>query len=134
MIPKLYFPRDEGDAIMRIAVLLETGEVCGSLVAADDELFLAAWHAISWIFPGLHPDGSCEAVGETRLPEEDLAGWPEFLKGPYRVESGWPLTLEPVAMEAWRRYEAGLILDEEFYCAEIAHRRLSLERANAQER
>jgi DNA (cytosine-5)-methyltransferase 1 len=37
---------------------------------------------------------------------------------PFYVDSGWPQILAPVAAEAWRRYEAGELKDDEFYCSE----------------
>ena len=40
------------------------------------------------------------------------------LKTPFYVESGWPVVLAPVVKEAWRRYEADELKDEEFYCSE----------------
>jgi hypothetical protein len=53
--------------------------------------FLSAWCSIAYLFPGLHPDGFDEA------------------------ESGWPRVLRRFASEAWRRYEAGELRDEELY-------------------
>ena len=40
------------------------------------------------------------------------------LLAPYYVESGWPVVLAPVAKEAWRRYEADELKDDELYCSE----------------
>jgi hypothetical protein len=33
-------------------------------------------------------------------------------------DSGWPDVLERVAKEAWRRYKANELRDDEFYCSE----------------
>ncbi len=40
------------------------------------------------------------------------------LIAPYYVESGWPVVLAPVVKEAWRRFEAEELKDDEFYCSE----------------
>ncbi len=53
--------------------------------------FVRAWCAIAYAFPGLHPDGYVEA------------------------ESAWPRVLRRFASEAWRRVDAGELVDEELY-------------------
>ena len=53
--------------------------------------FLRAWCSISYLYPGLHPDGFEESG------------------------SGWPRTLKPFAAEAWRRAGNGELADEELY-------------------
>ncbi len=66
----------------------------------DNEIFLDGWRAVAYLNPGLHPDGfECEG-------------------------SGWPNELKPMAEEAWRRYEAGIITDDEMYCYEEAYKRI----------
>jgi hypothetical protein len=58
--------------------------------------FVRAWCAASYVFPGLHPDGY-----------EDAG-------------SGWPRALKRFAVEAWRRNDAGDLLDEEMYPSDAA--------------
>ena len=58
--------------------------------------FLRAWCAVAYAFPGLHPDGY-----------EDAG-------------SGWPRVLKRFAAEAWRRNDAGELLDEEMYPCDAA--------------
>lgn len=53
--------------------------------------FLRAWCSISYLYPGLHPDGFAEA------------------------DSGWPRALKPFAADAWRRAGNGELADEELY-------------------
>ena len=53
--------------------------------------FVRAWCALSYLNPGLHPDGFEEP------------------------DSGWPENLKPHAVEAWRRAEIGELADEEMY-------------------
>ena len=58
--------------------------------------FIRAWCAVAYIYPGLHPDGYDDA------------------------ESGWPGVLRRFAAEAWRRNDAGELLDEEMYPCDAA--------------
>lgn len=60
------------------------------------EQFVRAWSALAYLFPGLHPDGYEDA------------------------ESGWPRVLKCFAAEAWRRFEAGELADEELYTTDSA--------------
>ena len=65
--------------------------LAGSLQGLSKADFLAAWFALAYLFPGLHPDGFEEA------------------------DSGWPRVLRRFPAEAWRRAEAGELEDEELY-------------------
>lgn len=81
--------------------------------------FLRGWFALFYLFPGLHPDNAQDHGSEKEVwaPEQSaLPGLEEFAVR--RVRSGWPVVLEPLGREAWRRYEAQELTDEEFYCAE----------------
>lgn len=62
--------------------------------------FIRAWCSLSYLYPGLHPDGY-QSRG-----------------------SGWPKAFRPIASEAWRRYENGEISDNEFYCYQACKARL----------
>ena len=61
------------------------------LTELSNEKFVRAWCCVSYLFPGLHPDGY------------------------ENVESGWPPVLKRFAAEAWRRADAGQLADEELY-------------------
>jgi len=53
--------------------------------------FLRAWCSLSYLNPGLHPDGyQCRG-------------------------SGWPKAFKAIAAEAWRRFECGELTDNELY-------------------
>ena len=62
------------------------------------------WCSLSFLYPGLHPDG----FGS---------------RG-----SGWPKHFKPFAAEAWRRFEIGELSDNELYCYQASKARTSLER------
>ena len=62
--------------------------------------FMRAWCSLSYLYPGLHPDG-------------------------YKSKgSGWPKKLKPIAAEAWRRAGAGELTDNELYCYQACKARL----------
>lgn len=84
--------------------------------------FKRGWFSIGFLFHGLHPDSALEHGREIQYIEENV---PEFcsdsrLLSPIYAQSGWPVVLEPVAREAWRRYESNELTDAEFYCGEAA--------------
>jgi len=84
-------------------------------------IFKRGWYSIAFLYAGLHPDSTLEHGREL---SNEVAGFTEIKKieprllSPYYVQSGWPVVLAPVAEEAWRRYEADALNDEEFYCSE----------------
>lgn len=78
------------------------------------EEFLRAWHALLWLLPELHPDSALdhgEEVVETCAFTDPLP-----LLDRRFLRSGWPVALELVGREAWRRFEIGELSDETFYC------------------
>ena len=74
--------------------------LCRAFTAQLEQLpkldFIRAWCAVAYIYPGLHPDGYDGA------------------------ESGWPRVLRRFAAEAWRRNDAGELLDDEMYPCDAA--------------
>jgi hypothetical protein len=65
--------------------------------------FLRAWCSVYYLFPGLHPKALFEANNE------------------------WPGTVKRFAAEAWRRFEAGELTDNELYCYQPAITRIARE-------
>jgi DNA (cytosine-5)-methyltransferase 1 len=82
------------------------------------DAFLRGWHALLFLFPELHPDNALDH-GETieAAPPNQLTlpGFEQLVARRY-VRSGWPVALEPLGREAWRRFEAGEIGEQGFYC------------------
>ena len=81
--------------------------------------FRQAWYSVAFLYSGLHPDEATnhgtEVMTEyagTDIPE----GIDERLLAPFYEQSGWLVALEPLAAEAWRRFDAGMLADEELYC------------------
>lgn len=112
----LFLPRNEREALQWLIPALDR-----PLVDMPMDEFMKAWHAISYLYGGLNPD---EATDHGNVVANDHEGPERFdlieprLIGPYYVQSGWPLVLAPLAEEAWRRYEAGRLEEDEFYCYE----------------
>jgi DNA (cytosine-5)-methyltransferase 1 len=82
--------------------------------------FLRGWYSLFYLFPNLHPlnaldHGDMDAVWspeQTALPSFESFGAVRFER------SGWPVALELLGTEAWRRYQARQLSDNEFYCVD----------------
>lgn len=78
------------------------------------EVFLQAWWAVGFLHPNLHPDAALENGKEvSRGTRRGVS----FVLEPVYVRSGWPVELIPVAQEARRRFDAGLLSEDEYYCS-----------------
>lgn len=112
----IFIPSNEREALQWLIPALDR-----PLADMPMDEFMKAWHAVAYLYGGLHPDAATEHGEETA---NDHEGPDRFelieprLIGPYYVESGWPVVLAPLAAEAWRRYEADQLKEDEFYCAE----------------
>jgi len=95
----IYVPPSEAAAKRHIS--LATGK---SLRRLPKKTFMRAWCSVSWLNPGLHPDGYVD-------------------RG-----SGWPKALKPLANEAFRRRSARTITDNELYPYQAAKARIVHER------
>ncbi len=92
------------------------------LVDMPHDDFLKAWFAIGYLYGGLNPDEATNHGAEVSWKDD---GPDRFrlieprLIAPFYVRSGWPLVLAPLAEEAWRRDELGMLDDDELYCYEL---------------
>ncbi len=112
-------PRDEKQAVNWILPLLDLGE--RALRGIPDEAFKRAWYSIAFLYAGLHPDSALEhgnRIGRKMHEVVSLGHMEPRLLKPYYKLSGWPVVLAPIAKEAWRRYEGGLLKEQEFYCSD----------------
>lgn len=121
----LYFeleplPVDQNEAVQWLLPLIHAADN-KSLRKTSSADFKRGWYSVAFLYAGLHPDSALEHGKEL---SNDVDDFPEIRKieprllAPYYVQSGWPVVLAPVAEEAWRRYEAEALRDEEFYCSE----------------
>ena len=80
---------------------------------AKDE-FLHAWWAVGYLHPNLHPDAALSNGAELSPgPRRGVS----FVLEPAYVRSGWPVELIPIALEARRRFDEGLLSENEYYCS-----------------
>jgi len=113
-------PKDESQAVDWLMELVQAADNKTLRKVPVDE-FKRGWFSVGFLYPGLHPDG---ALDHGKKLSSEIVNHAEIRKieprliAPYYVESGWPVVLAPVAKEAWRRYEASELKDDEFYCSE----------------
>lgn len=121
----LYFeleplPVDRNEAVQWLLGLVQATDN-KTLRNLPGDLFKRGWYSIGFLYAGLHPDSVFEHGKELSYEADDF---PEIQKveprllAPNYVQSGWPVVLAPIAEEAWRRYEANELSDNEFYCSE----------------
>lgn len=102
------------------------------LRACDKTEFLRGWFALLFLFPDLHPasaldHGNVEAIwSSTQRP---LPGLEDF-EGRRFARSGWPVALEEIGREAWRRHDIRELTNEELYCTAAQRAALSQLRAH----
>lgn len=121
-------PADMNEARGWLEVLMRRPErELHKLPAAD---FIRGWHALLWIFPGLHPDNALDHGSEKLAWSDAEELFPLLLPAErlYHSRSGWPCSLVLIGKEAWRRFDAGEIAEADFYCAEVLHARLAAAR------
>jgi DNA (cytosine-5)-methyltransferase 1 len=106
-------PKHRDAAIEKLEVFVESLFIQPITRLAKEE-FLQAWWAVGYLHPNLHPDAALENGTEvSRGTKRGVS----FVLEPVYVRSGWPIELIPVAQEARRRFEAGLLSEDEYYCS-----------------
>jgi DNA (cytosine-5)-methyltransferase 1 len=91
-----------------------------ALRALPKDQFLTGWRALLFLFPDLHPDNARDHGDH----EEEWNADPILIsrlgeKARRRfTRSGWPVSLDLIGREAWRRHETKQITDDELYCSE----------------
>lgn len=113
-------PKNDNQALGWLMPLVQAADSKGLRKVAKDE-FRRGWFSIGFLYPGLHPDGALDhgkEVSNEVVNHAEVRKIEPRLLAPYYVESGWPVVLAPVVKEAWRRYEADELKDDEFYCSE----------------
>ena len=111
-------PQSKAEAALRLQQI--AGLDRRQLRASAKPVFLRGWFALFYLFPGLHPDNALDHGDPTALWSPDQLALPslETFVAHRFARSGWPVSLELLGREAWRRYEAGEFVEDEFYCAE----------------
>jgi len=126
-------PKDDSQALNWLIPLIHAADR-KTLRKIENNEFKRGWFSIGFLYPGLHPDSALDHGRQISSEAESTDHFGKIearLLAPFYVESGWPVALAPVAKEAWRRYEAKELHDDEFYCngaviAGMCHRDPSL--------
>ena len=99
------------------------------LKACEKREFLRAWASLLFLFPDLHPNNALDHGDEQTVwspAQLALPGMDQF-EGHRFARSGWPVALELVGREAWRRYRDGELTKNELYCTIVHHRQRRLQ-------
>jgi DNA (cytosine-5)-methyltransferase 1 len=107
--PSFSLPATRSEAARWLDPLMRADRA--TMRAMPTETFLRGWHAVLWLFPDLHPENALEHGVE----KHDSPAPVPALESRY-TRSGWPVVLEPLGHEAWRRFKAEEFPDEAFYC------------------
>ncbi len=113
-------PSGEKQAVQWLMELVQAAD-SKALRKLPSDTFKRGWFSVGFLYPGLHPDSAIDHGTEMSnevVNHSEIRKIEPRLLAPYYVESGWPVVLAPVAREAWRRYEASELNDDEFYCSE----------------
>lgn len=94
--------------------------------------FLRGWHALLFLFPGLHPDNALDHGTHHEEVATESVGLPDFERELDRrhIRSGWPVALESIGQEAWRRYKAHQLTEEDFYSVDAQRAGLNSPKQN----
>ena len=74
--------------------------------------FLQVWSAVCYLHPHLHPDA---ALDNGEVVSRGTKRCVSFVVEPVYIQSGWPVELIPIALEARRRFDAKLLSENEYY-------------------
>lgn len=111
--PEIRLPKGRPAAIRQLEEFVESLYMRPISMLVKEE-FLKAWWAVGYLHPTLHPDAALENGHELSLgPKRGVS----FVLEPIYVRSGWPVELIPIAREARRRYDAGELREDEYYCS-----------------
>lgn len=115
--PITFIPNSEREALQWLIPALDR-----PLEDMPHDQFLKAWFSIGYLYGGLNPDEATfhgtEVSYEDNGPDRFRLIEPRLI-APFYVRSGWPVVLAPLAAEAWRRDELGMLADDELYCYEL---------------
>lgn len=106
-------PSGRDAAIKQLEAFVESSNL-RPLRSLSNHEFLQAWWAVGFLHPNLHPDA---ALDTNKTLSQGPRRGVSFVLEPVYVRSGWPVELIPIAVEARRRYEEGLLSEDEYYCS-----------------
>lgn len=118
IIARFTLPASRNAALEKVLALARASR--NELRQMTKQQFCAGWHSLLFLLPGLHPDNALDHGTTINLTE---VSWPDCgdaarLLSKRFARSGWPVALNNVGLEAWRRYRAREISERQFYCVE----------------
>ena len=110
-------PTDAAEAVSWLEPLVKAAK-SRSLpkVAAAD--FKRGWFALGCLHPRLHPEGirnNGTQLAHQRAEQEAINRLAPEFASPIYVQSGWPVSLVPIATEAARRHREGMLRNVEYH-------------------
>jgi DNA (cytosine-5)-methyltransferase 1 len=122
---QLDIPSHPREASERLLLLARA--TLGELRSLEADVFRRGWFALLFLYPELHPDSALDHGHDRiemipRIPE--AAAWRERY-----IRSGWPVALDLIGREAWRRYRTGALSRNDLYC--VAAQQAGLQPWNA---
>ena len=128
-----HFPLSRPEAAKELEKLAKLDRRTLRTLPVDE--FLRGWHALLFLFPGLHPDNALDhgnAVEEVTTEQIGLPGFERMLDRRH-IRSGWPVALELIGREALLRHEWNEINNEQLYCVEAQRAGLCTQIKGSQE-
>ncbi len=114
-------PASPKQAMEWLAPAVDAAAAIRRLRALPTAEFKKAWFSIGYLHNWLHPDSATDngdhITNKIQLPTLLATIAPEIAVPAYEC-SGWPVRLVPVAKEAARRFQEGLLRFDEYYCSQ----------------
>ena len=109
-------PKTRNTAIKLLEEFIESISISRPIESVSKEEFVAVWVALSALHSNIHPDTALRPGGDISPgPRRGVS----LMLEPIYIQSGWPVELVPIAVEARRRYECGLLDKDDYYCSAV---------------
>jgi DNA (cytosine-5)-methyltransferase 1 len=118
--PRHSQPLTAKEAVKLILPLVQAASA-GTLRRMESDQFKRGWIATAFLCFELHPDGATTAGKRILKPSSSLRNLERVapdLSKPTFAQSGWPVALAPIAVEARRRLVEGFFSPADYYCPE----------------
>lgn len=116
-----YVPHDRQEAVERLLRIAQMDR--RGLRALSAVELVRSWYALLFLFPRIHPDNALDhghEIEQVAIGYSHDSHFERFAANRF-ARSGWPVALEGLGTEAWRRYGAGELSVEQLYCAAALH-------------
>lgn len=113
---EVQLPTSRSDAAVTLGRLATLDQ--RQLRALPTQELLNGWHSLLFLFPDLHPNNALDhgGVDEAWLEAPQILPLLESNQHRRYARSSWPIALELIGLDAWRRYRAKELTAEDLYC------------------